>query len=72
MMAGSFRSYLKKAALTDCSNGDNHGTHLFNMRLDWVILQPGAGKEVAPRAYEVINKEGASDHAPIVAEFLIN
>ncbi len=52
---GSFRKYLKKISLIDCSNGDNQGTHMLNMRLDWVILQPGAENAVASRSYKVIN-----------------
>lgn len=68
---GSFRKYLKKVALIDCSKGDDQGTHLLNMRLDWVILRPGAGDAVAATYYKVISKEGASDHAPVITEFLI-
>ena len=69
---GSFRNYLKKVSLIDCSNGDNQGTHLFNMRLDWVILQPGADNSLVSKSYHVISKEGASDHAPILTEFQVN
>ena len=67
----AFRKYLKKESFIDCSKGDDQGTHMFNMRLDWVILQPGTDNSLLSKSYKVIDKEGASDHAPIITEFEI-
>ena len=73
---GTFRNYLKKESFVDCSKGNNDSTFsaavIVSMRLDWVILQPGADNAVAAKSYQVGNKEGASDHSPIITEFQVN
>lgn len=49
----AFRKYLKKEFFIDRSKGDAQGTHILNMRLDWVLLQPGTDNSLLSKSYRV-------------------
>ncbi len=73
---GDFRNFLKGTSFFDCSNGDDRPTFsvavLVNLRIDWVLLQYGAGGTLSFKSYDVIGKDGASDHSPVITEFKVN
>lgn len=79
-----FRGYLDRvwrergpeAAMFDCSRGANTDTFdlkIINKRIDWMMVQPGAnGALTCPQgSYRVYSHDNASDHKPVVTDFLV-
>lgn len=81
----NFRKYLEERWVQlgpiggqfDCSRGDDTTTFsaavVVNLRIDWMLLQPGSdtGPSCPQGSYRVLDNDGASDHRPVLTEFVV-